>query len=36
MIAAVVAVDKNYGIGNKDKLLVHIKEDMKNFKKITV
>lgn len=35
MIAAVVAVDKNYGIGNKGKLLVNIKDDMKNFKKIT-
>lgn len=35
MIAAIVAVDKNYGIGNNGKLLVHIKEDMKMFKKIT-
>lgn len=35
MIAAVVCVDKNYGIGNKNELLVHIPEDMEHFKKIT-
>ena len=35
MIATVVCVDKNYGIGNKGKLLVHIKDDMKMFKEIT-
>lgn len=35
MIAAVVCVDANYGIGNKNNLLVHIPEDMKQFKEIT-
>lgn len=35
MIAAVVAVDTNYGIGNKNNLLVNIPEDMKMFKNIT-
>lgn len=35
MIAAVVCVDKNFGIGNKGELLVNIPEDMKLFKKIT-
>ena len=34
MIAAVVCVDKNFGIGNKGELLVNIPEDMKLFKKI--
>lgn len=35
MISAIVAVDNNYGIGSKNKLLVHIPEDMKLFKDIT-
>lgn len=35
MIAAVVCVDKNFGIGNKGNLLVSIPEDMKHFKQIT-
>lgn len=35
MIAAVVCVDANYGIGSKNNLLVHIPEDMKRFKEIT-
>lgn len=35
MIASVVCVDSNFGIGNKDNLLVHIPEDMKMFKEIT-
>lgn len=35
MIAAVVAVDKNFGIGNNNELLAHIPEDLKNFKKLT-
>ena len=35
MISAIVAVDNNFGIGNKNNLLVHIPEDMKMFKKIT-
>lgn len=35
MIAAVVCIDKNFGIGNKGELLVNIPEDMKSFKKIT-
>lgn len=36
MIACVVCVDQNYGIGNKNKLLVNIPEDMKRFKDITI
>ena len=35
MIAAVVAVDENWGIGRNNELLVHIPEDLKNFKKLT-
>lgn len=35
MIAAIVCVDENNGIGYKGNLLVHIKEDMKMFSKIT-
>lgn len=35
MISAIVAVDENYGIGYKNELLCHIKEDLKNFKKLT-
>lgn len=35
MIAAIVCVDENNGIGYKGDLLVHIKEDMKIFRKIT-
>lgn len=35
MIAAVVAVDNNWGIGYKDNLLAHIPEDMKMFKSLT-
>jgi dihydrofolate reductase len=35
MIAAVVCVDSNYGIGNQNNLLANIPEDMKMFKKIT-
>ena len=35
MIACVVAVDNNYGIGSKNELLAHIPEDMKMFKNIT-
>ena len=35
MIAAVVCIDKNFGIGYKGELLVNIPEDMKSFKKIT-
>lgn len=35
MISAIVAVDANYGIGSKGKLLTHIPEDMKMFKKLT-
>jgi dihydrofolate reductase len=31
----IVAVDKNWAIGNKNKLLVSIPNDMKNFRKIT-
>lgn len=36
MIACVVCVDQNYGIGNKDKLLTYIPEDMNRFKEITI
>jgi dihydrofolate reductase len=32
---AIVAVDRNWGIGNKGDLLFHIKEDMQFFKKMT-
>ena len=35
MIAAVVCVDKNFGIGYKNSLLFHCKEDMRHFKEIT-
>lgn len=35
MIAAVVAIDNNYGIGYKNELLIQIPEDMKNFKTMT-
>jgi len=32
----IVAVDRNWGIGNKGKLLVQIKDDLKFFKKMTL
>ena len=35
MIAAVTCVDKNWGIGYNNELLVHIPEDLKYFKEIT-
>lgn len=35
MISAIVAVDSNYGIGNKNNLLAHIPEDLKMFKEVT-
>ena len=35
MIAAVVAIDYNNGIGGNNELLAHIPEDMKMFKEIT-
>ena len=35
MIAAIVAVDNNYGIGSNNELLAHIPEDLKMFKEIT-
>ena len=35
MIAAVVAIDSNYGIGGNNELLARIPEDMKMFKEIT-
>lgn len=31
----IVALDKNNGIGNKNKLLIHLPEDLKFFKKTT-
>lgn len=31
----IVCCDKHFGIGYKNKLLFHIKEDMERFKKIT-
>lgn len=34
-INMIVAVDRNYGIGKNNKLLAHIPEDLKYFKKIT-
>ena len=35
MIAAIVAIDNNYGIGSNGDLLMHIPEDMKMFKELT-
>lgn len=35
MISAIVAVDSNYAIGNKNGLLAHIPADMKHFKSLT-
>lgn len=35
MINAIVAIDKNYGIGSNNDLLVHIPDDLKNFKRLT-
>ena len=32
MIRAIVAVDKEWGIGKKNDLLFHLKEDMKFFR----
>ena len=32
---AIAAVDRNWAIGNKGQLLVHISEDMKNFRRLT-
>ena len=32
---AIAAVDQNWAIGNKGQLLVHISEDMKNFRRLT-
>lgn len=35
MISAIVAVDKNWGIGYQGQLLEHISEDLKYFKELT-
>jgi len=35
MIAAVVAVDENFAIGNKGDMLVHIRGDLKMFRELT-
>ena len=35
MIAAIVAVDNNWGIGYNGELLEHIPEDMKHFRELT-
>ena len=35
MISAIVAVDKNWGIGYQGQLLEHIPEDLKRFKELT-
>ena len=35
MISAIVAVDKNWGIGFEGQLLEHIPEDLKHFKELT-
>ena len=35
MVAAIVCVDENWGIGSNGDLLVHIPEDMKLFKELT-
>lgn len=36
MISAIVAIDSNYAIGNKNGLLAHIPADMKHFKDLTM
>ncbi len=35
MISLIVAIDKNRGIGNNNKLLAYIPEDLKYFKRVT-
>lgn len=35
MIAAIVAVDENWGIGNKGELLLKIPDDLKRFRQLT-
>lgn len=35
MICGIVAVDENWGIGNKNELLAHIPEDLKRFRELT-
>ena len=35
MISAIAAIDENYGIGYKNELLCHIKEDLKHFRELT-
>lgn len=35
MIAAIVAVDENWGIGKDNQLLCHIPDDLKRFKNLT-
>ena len=35
MLKAIVAVDENWAIGNKNQLLFHLHEDMKRFKELT-
>ncbi len=35
MLAMIAAIDSNNGIGKDNKLLVHIKEDLQYFKKVT-
>ncbi|MBQ6006461.1 MAG: 2-amino-4-hydroxy-6-hydroxymethyldihydropteridine diphosphokinase [Selenomonadaceae bacterium] len=32
----IACVDKNFGLGNKGKLLFHISEDLKNFRRLTL
>ena len=36
MISAIVAVDKDWGIGYKGELLENIPEDLKRFKELTI
>ena len=36
MIAAIVAIDRSYGIGYENKLLCSIPEDLKRFKELTL
>lgn len=36
MIAAIVAVDENFGIGYQNSLLASIPEDLKHFKELTI
>jgi len=36
IISAIVAIDKNFGIGKDNQMMWHISDDLKNFKRITM